>query len=75
MMDSTTKEIFKKMNATRDNANGLEGMALDFIEKYQIKSRKDLMAIYDNKEADKELDLDGLDLAVRRALRKIKRNN
>jgi len=72
MMDQTTKEIFKKMDNTRSKADSLENKALDFVQKYGLKSRKDLQSIYKNKEADKELDLDGLDLAVRRCLRKNK---
>jgi len=71
-MDQTTKEIFKKMNDTRSQADSLENKAIDFIKKYGLKSKKDLAAIYENKEANKELDLDGLDLAVRRYFRKNK---
>ena len=71
-MDQTTKEIFKKMNNTRSQADNLEDKAIDFIKKYALKSKKDMQSIYENKEAEKELDLDGLDLAVRRYLRKNK---
>jgi len=71
-MDYTTKEIFKKMNGTRNEADNLENEAVIFIKKYNLKSKQDLKSIYKNKEADKELDLDGLDLAVRRYFRKNK---
>ena len=71
-METWRKEALEKMNNTRTAADSLENEAIGFIKKYGLKSTKDMAAVYENEEANKELGLDGLALAVKRYLRKNK---
>jgi len=71
-METWRKEALEKMENTRTAADSLEEKAIDFIERYGLKSTKDMAAVYENEKANKELDLDGLALAVKRYLRKNK---